>query len=119
MARTLQFTGLMTWPLEDGQQAAKANLSMSLPYTSMLSTEKVYSAPVVDEAVTLPMASAKFLLMRAKTADVSVKINGSASAISLKAGAAFIVIQNDDGAVTALTVTVATAPATLEFYAFA
>ena len=119
MARTLSFTGTMTWPLEDGGQAAKLVVTADLVYTEMLAIEKVYAAPVTDEAVVLPMASAKFILLKAVTNDVDVKINGSANAITLKAGAAFLLIQNDDGAVTALTVTTATAPATLEGYAFA
>jgi hypothetical protein len=119
MARTLQFSGTMTWPLEDGGQAAKLALTVSLVYTSMLALEKVYAAPVADEAVALPMTSAKFMLLKATTNDVDVKLNGSANAITLKAGAGFLLVQNDDGAVTALTVTVATAPATLEGYVFA
>ena len=118
MARTLSFTGTMTWPLEDAGQAAKLTVTSSLTYTSALHVEKVFSAPVVDEVVTLPMTSAKFLLLKAQTADVSVKINGG-SAITLKAGAAFLIVQNDDGNVTALTVSAATAPASLIGYAFA
>lgn len=119
MARTLAFTGTMQWPLQDGKQAAKLDLSVSLDYTSVLALEKVYSAPVVDEALTLPMASAKFLLLQAKGDDVEVKLNGAATAITLKAGGGFLLIHNADGAITGLTVTIVTAPATLEGYAFA
>lgn len=119
MARTLTFTGTMQWPIQDGKQASKLDLSVSLVYTSMLALEKVYASVVTDEAVVLPMASAKFLLLKATTNDVDVKLNGASTAITLKAGGGFLLIQNDDGAVTALTVTTATAPATLEGYAFA
>lgn len=119
MARTLSFSGTMQWPIQDGKQAAKLDVSVSLDYTSVLALEKVYSAPVADEVITLPMASAKFLLMQAKTADVEVKVNGSANAITLKAGSGFLLIHNPDGAITAVTVTVAAAPATVEGYAFA
>jgi len=119
MARTLLFNGTMQWPLQDGKQASKLDLSVSLAYTAMLAIEKVFAAPVTDEAITLPMASAKFLLLKAAgTEDVAVTLN-SGSAITLKAGGGFLLVQNDDGAITALTVTVATAPATLEGYAFA
>lgn len=118
MARTLQFTGTMTWPLEDGGQAAKLTVSSSLIYTSALHIEKVFSAPVVDEVVALPMASAKFLLLQAETADVDVKVNGG-TAITLKAGAAFMIVQNDDGNITALTVSAAVTPATVKGWAFA
>ena len=40
MPRTLQFAGELTWPLEDGKQAAKTNISASLVYTSALMIEK-------------------------------------------------------------------------------
>jgi len=119
MARTLTFTGEMSWPLEDGKQAAKANVSISLAYTSSISTEKVFSGTVTDEAVALPMASAKFMMIRAKTEDISFKVNGGDQPIILKGDAGFFLVYNPDGAITALTVTVATSPASLEFYAFA
>lgn len=119
MARTLTFTGSMSWPLEDGGQAAKLAFSVSLVYTSILALEKVFSAPVVDEAIALPMASAKFLVMKARTEDVTVKLNGAAAAITLKGGAGFMLVQNPDGAITGVTVSAAVAPATLELYAYA
>lgn len=119
MARTLQFSGELQWPLEDGKQAAKLPLSMSLAYTSALAIEKVYAAPVTDEAVTLPMTSAKFLLLQATTEDLDIKLNGNANAVTLKAGTGFLLVWNEDGAVTAMTVTAATVPATLKGYAFA
>lgn len=118
MARTLKFTGTLEWPLEDGGQAAKLAIASTLVYTSALHIEKVFSAPAVDEVVALPMASAKFLLLQAETADVDVKINAG-TAITLKAGAAYIIVQNDDGNVTALTVSAAVAPATVKGWAFA
>lgn len=120
MARTFTFAGEMNWPIEDGKQAAKVPLSISLAYSSALHIEKVYAGAVTDEALALPMASAKFLLLQATgTEDVSVKLNGNANAMVLKAGAGFVMIYNPDGDVTALTVTVATAPATLKGFAFA
>jgi hypothetical protein len=120
MARTLLFSGTMQWPLEDGKQAAKLDLSVSLTYTQVLAIEKVYSAPVTDEAIVLPMSSAKFLLLKAlATEDVQVKLNGNTNAITLKAGGGFLLIQNDDGAITGVTVTTAAAPATLQGFAFA
>lgn len=119
MARTLQFTGELNWPLEDGKQAAKLPLSMSLGYTSVLHLEKVFAAPVVDEAVTLPMASAKFLLLQANTEDLDVKINGSTTPITLKAGTGFLLVWNEDGAITSLSISAATVPATLKGYVFA
>lgn len=119
MARTLTFSGTLNWPLEDGTQAAKATVSTSLVYTSALAIEKVYSSVVTDEAVTLPMASAKFLLLRAKDNDIDVKLNGSAQAITLKGNGGAMIIDNADGAITALAVTTSTVPATLEGYAFA
>lgn len=118
MARTLKFTGEMEWPLEDGKQAAKLPLSMQLVYTSAMHIEKVFSAPVVDEVVMLPMASAKFLLLKAETDDIDVKVN-SGTAITLKASDGFMVVWNADGGITALTVTVAASPASLKGYAFA
>lgn len=120
MARTLSFAGIMQWPLEDGQQSAKLNLAVSLAYDSAFAIEKTYAAPVTDEALVLPMSSAKFLILRAPgTTDVSVKLNGG-TAIPIKAAkAGFIFIHNPDGAITTITVTVATAPAKLEGYAFA
>jgi len=119
MARTLTFTGEMRWPLEDGQQAAKLPLAASLDYTEALYIENVYPAPVADEAIALPMASAKFLLIEAGTEDVDVKLNGNANAITIKADVGFVLIWNEDGAVTALTITVPTAPATFRCWAFA
>lgn len=119
MARTLKFTGEMEWPLEDGKQAAKLPLTMSLVYTSALAIEKVYAAPVADEVLALPMTSAKFLLLQALTDDVDVKVNGSANAITLKAGDGALLVWNPDGAVTGVTVTVATSPASLKGFAFA
>jgi hypothetical protein len=120
MARTLTFTGELSWPIEDGKQAAKVALSASLVYTSALHIEKVYATTVMDEAVDLPMTSAKFLLLQASgTENISVKLNGSAQAIVLKAGSGFILVQNPDGAITGLTVTVAAQPATLKGFAFA
>ena len=118
MARTLTFTGTMTWPLEDGQQAAKLVVSSSLVYTSVLAVEKVFASTIVDEAIALPMTSAKFLLVKALTNDIDVKLNGAATAITVKAGAGFLLVQNDDGAITAMTVSNAVAPATVEVYAF-
>jgi len=120
MARTLTFTGEVNWPIEDGKQAAKVALSASLVYSSAFLIEKVYAAPITDEAVVLPMTSAKFLLLQATgTEDVSVKLNGNANAIPIKATSGFVLVNNPDGAITALTVTVATAPATLRGIAFA
>jgi hypothetical protein len=120
MARTLAITSEMSWPIEDGKQAAKVDLGISFTYTSSLHVEKVYAAPVTDEALTLPMASAKFLVLRALgTEDVQVKLNGNANALTLKAGDGYVLVYNPDGAVTALTVTTAAAPATLQGWAFA
>ncbi len=120
MARTLTFTGELNWPIEDGKQAAKVALEVSLAYSSALHIEKVYAAPVADETLELPMCSAKFLLLRATgTEDVSVKLNGNTTAIVLKAASGFVLIDNPDGAVTAITVTVVTSPATLQGFAFA
>ena len=36
MARTFTLTGEMNWPIEDGKQAAKVALAVSLEYTSAL-----------------------------------------------------------------------------------
>lgn len=119
MARTLLFTGEMQWPLDDGKQAAKHNLSVSLNYTSNLALEKVYAAAVTDEAVTLPMASAKLLLLEATGNDIDVKLNNASEVITLKAGAGFIMVWSSAGAITALKVTVTTVPATLKAYMFA
>jgi hypothetical protein len=119
MARTLQLSGEMTWPLEDGKQAAKLPLAVSLNYTSALAIEKVFAAIVTDETVTLPMTSAKFLLLQATTEDIDVKFNGNSNAITLKASGGFILIWNGDGTITGLTVTAATVPATLKGYVFA
>lgn len=118
MARTLSFTGTMTWPLESDGQAAKVTVNSSLVYASAMAIEKVYSATVVDEVIDLPMSSAKFVLLRAKTADVDVKLNGAATAVTLKADAGYLILYNGDGSLTGLTVSVATAPATLEGYLF-
>lgn len=119
MARTLLFTGEMQWPLDDGKQAAKHNLSVSLNYTSNLAIEKVYASIVTDEAITLPMSSAKFLLLEATGNDIDVKLNASAEVITLKAGAGFILVWSSAGAVDEVKVSVATVPATLRGYAFA
>ena len=119
MARTLGFSGEMEWPLEDGKQAAKLNLLESLVYTQAFHAEKLYAAPVTDEALDLPFASAKFILMQAKTDDVQVKLNGNANAITLKADAGFFAFWNEDGGVTALSITTAAAPATLVVFAYA
>lgn len=120
MARTLALTSELSWPLEDGKQAAKVDLGLSFTYTSSLHSEKVYAAPVTDEAWILPMASAKFLILRALgTSDVQVKLNGNANAHTLKAGAGYLLIYNPDGDITAVTVTVATSPATLQGWTFA
>ncbi len=121
MARTLSFTGEMEWPLEEGKQAAKLPLTISLDYTSVLAIEKVYSSIVVDEVVTLPVASVKFLLLRATgtTEDVDVKLNNNTNPITLSAGDGFLLVYNPDGVITDLTVSVAVAPATLQGFAFA
>lgn len=120
MARTLALTSELSWPLEDGKQAAKVSLSLSMTYTAAMHIEKVYASTVTDEALELPMASAKFLILRVTgTEDVQVKLNGNANAIPLKAGAGYLLIQNPDGAVTGITVTVATQPTTLQGWAFA
>ena len=119
MARTLSFTGELSWPLEDGKQAAKTNFNLSLIYTSCLQLEKIYSVTAVDEALPLPMASAKFLILQAITADLQVKLNGGDEAITIKAGAGWLMVYNPDGAVTGVTVSTTTVPATLKGYAFA
>jgi len=118
MARTLQFTGEMQWPLEDGKQAAKLPLSVALNYTSVLTIEKVFAAGVVDEAITLPMSSAKFMLLQASGESVTVKLNGAATAINLKADGGFVMVWNADGAITSLTLTVTLVPATFKAYLF-
>jgi hypothetical protein len=120
MARTLTVTAEMAWPIEDGKQAAKVDLDLSMSYTSVLHIEKVYTTTVTDEAITLPMASAKFLILRSiGTEDVQVKLNGNANAHTLKAGEGYLLIYNPDGDITALTVTTAAQPATLQGWAFA
>ena len=40
MPRTLSFSGTMEWPLEDGKQAAKLALAVSLTYTQALAIEE-------------------------------------------------------------------------------
>ena len=119
MARTLQFTGELSWPLEDGKQAAKMNLAVSLVYSQALYLEKVYAVVATDEALELPMSSAKFLILQALTADIIVKLNGAATGVTLKAGTGFVMIHNPDGAITEITVSTTTVPATLKGYAFA
>lgn len=120
MPRTLAITSEMSWPIEDGKQAAKVDLGLSFTYTSVLHIEKVYTTTVTDEALTLPMASAKFLLLRSiGTEDIQVKLNGNANALTLKAGDGYLLVYNPDGAVTSITVTTAAQPATLQGYAFA
>lgn len=118
MARTLSFSGEVTWPLEDGKQAAKVNLAASVVYASALHIEKVYSTVVTDEVVALPMASAKFLLLQALTNDISVKLNNDTVALVIKAGTGFILVFGD-GAITGLKVTTSTVPATLKGFVFA
>lgn len=118
MARTLSFSGELTWPMEDGKQAAKLPLVLSLPYVSVVHVEKVYAAPVADEAIDLPMATAKFLLIQATGEDITVKINGAASGIAVKAVTGFMLIWNEDGAITDVTVTITGVPATLKAYIF-
>jgi hypothetical protein len=119
MARTLQFSGTFTWPLEDGQQAAKKVLTVALNYAAALAIEKPFAAPVIDEALALPVASVKTLFLEAKDGDITVKLNGSTQAVTLKAGKGFLLYQNDDGGITDVTVTVAAVPATLKGMAFA
>lgn len=118
MARTLTFAGELQWPLEDGKQVAKVNLATSLNYASALYIEKVYSGTVTDEAIALPMSSAKFLLLQCTTNDITVKLNGSNTALTIKAASGYVLIAGE-GAVTALSVTTDTVPATLKGYAFA
>jgi len=119
MARTLSFAGELSWPLEDGKQAAKTNFNLSLVYTASLQLEKVYSVTATDEALSLPMASAKFLILQALTADIEIKLNNSTTAITLKAGAGWLMVYNPDGAITGVKVSTTTVPATLKGYAFA
>ena len=119
MARTLSFTGELSWPLEDGKQAAKTNLTASLVYTSALMIEKQFSVAATDEVVALPMASAKLLLLQAVTADLEIKLNDSAETITLKAGAGWLLVYNPDGTITGVKVSTTTVPATLKGYAFA
>jgi hypothetical protein len=120
MARTLALTAELNWPIEDGKQAAKIDLGLSMTYTSSLHIEKVYASTVTDEVLELPMTTAKFLILRAiGTEDVQVKLNGNANAITLKAGAGYVMIYNPDGTITGVTVTVAAQPATLQGWAFA
>jgi len=118
MARTLVFAGEITWPLEDGKQAAKVNLAASIVYASALHIEKVYSSVVTDEVIALPMAGAKFVLLQATTNDITVKLNASTDAITLKANTGFVLIFGD-GVITALKVSTGTVPATLKGMAFA
>jgi hypothetical protein len=108
----------MEWPLEDGQQASKLPFSFSLEYTDQNSIEKTYTATVADEVIPIP-ASTKALVLRAKTNDVDIKLNGASTVITLKAGAGYLIITNPDGNITGVTATVTTATAVLEGYAFA
>lgn len=119
MARTLSFSGTLSWPLEDGQQSAKVVLSTSLAYTSALYIEKLYTSTATDEDVALPMTAAKFMLLQAQTADITVKLNGSTTTIALKAGTGYVLVNNSDGTIDEIKVTVAAAPATLKGYLFA
>jgi hypothetical protein len=119
MARTLQFSGTLTWPLEDGKQAAVHSLAFSLVYASALYVEKPYSVAAVDEDVALPMTSAKALLVEAGQADLQVKLNSSTVAITVKAGTGFMLIVNPDGAITGVKVSTTAVPATLKMYVFA
>lgn len=119
MARTVKFSGNVEWTLEDNQTAAKMPLACELSYTSSLQIEKVYTAVVTDEVIALPMASAKFLVLKALTNDVTIKLNNSTTDIPIKAGTGFVLIWNPDGAITSLKVSIGVAPATLKGYAFA
>jgi hypothetical protein len=120
MARTLTLTAEMSWPIEDGKQAAKADFNISLAYTTAMHIEKPYAGTVTDEALDLPASSIKFLLLQSVgTEDIEVKLNGNSNALTLKAGDGYILVYNPDGDITAVTVTVGTAPATLKGYAFA
>ena len=119
MARTLTFAGELTWPLEDGKQAAKHNLAISLAYTAALYVEKPFSVTAIDEVIDLPVASAKLLLIEAGSADLQIKLNNSTIAITVKTGTGFILIHNPDGAITGVKVSTTTVPATLKMYVFA
>lgn len=120
MARTLTFTGELSWPLEDGKQAAKVAVTTSLVYTSALYIEKVYAAAPVAEELALPMAGARFLLLQATTNDLSVKLNDGDEAVTLTAGTGFIMVSGGiAGVITKVTVSGAVVPATLKGYAFA
>jgi hypothetical protein len=104
--------------MEDGKQAAKIPVSSSLVYEEALAIENKYTGTVTDETVTLPMATAKFLLVRCSGENVSVKLNGG-GAITVTKGTGFIMLWSSDGAITALSVTVASVPATLKVLTFA
>ena len=119
MSRTLTFAGTLTWPLEDGKQAAIHSLAISMTYTAALYVEKPYSVAAIDEVVELPVASAKMLLIEASGADLQIKLNNSTVALTVKTGAGFILIHNPDGAITGVKVSTTTVPATLKMYVFA
>ncbi len=117
MARTLTVSAEVQWPMEDGKQAAKIPLVTSLVYEEAVALENKYTGAVTDEAVTLPMTTAKFLLVRCSGENVSVKLNGG-GAITVTKSTGYIMLWSSDGAITSLSVTITSVPATLKILAF-
>jgi hypothetical protein len=122
MARELKVTATVEWPMVAGQQAMKIPLAVALTYEEAVAIENKYASPVTDEAVTLPMTTAKFLLVQCTGENASIKINGGgAIPITKTVGTTggFAMVWSNDGAITALSVTLAAAPATVTILAFA
>lgn len=118
MARELKVTATVEWPMVAGQQAMKIPLSVALAYEEAAAIENKYASPVTDEVVTLPMATAKFLLVQCTGENASIKANGG-GAINITKATGFAMVWSNDGAITSLSITLAAAPAVVTILAFA
>ena len=81
MSKNFTVDGSVSVPLQDGQTAAPADLTLSFVYTKKAGFDLVYPDAVADDPVTfgsLAVSGAKALLIRCTAGACTVKIDGPA-----------------------------------------
>ena len=121
MAKTVNVTGNLQIPNEDGGAPAPFDLKLSFVYTQKVETDLSYSATVTDAPIslgTMATGGAKLVLVKSPVGGCTMKFNGETIAWPILAGGYLLYANPSGGFITAALVSV-TGVATVQFLALA
>jgi len=115
---TLTISGTIAFPLANEASPPSRSFTASLVYTEKVTKDLVITGAQSDVSLLDGIADAKVAWVECVSGTGTIKDNGAATGVVIKAGTGWYSWFNPDGGLTALTVTT-TADATFRIYAFA